>query len=88
MMKLVHNIGAAAFMTALLLTGSGCQNKESPMEKAGKEVDQAVDKIQPSTAGPAEQAGQTIDKAADKAGQQIEMAGDRIQDAAKGDDKK
>ena len=33
--------------------------------------------------GPAEHAGKEIDKATDKAGQQIEKAGDNIQDAAK-----
>jgi predicted small secreted protein len=37
--------------------------------------------------GPAEGAGKEVDKAVDKAGQQIEKAGDRIQDAAKGDKK-
>lgn len=37
--------------------------------------------------GPAEQAGKTVDQAAEKAGAQIEKAGDRIQDAAKGDKK-
>lgn len=37
--------------------------------------------------GPAERAGKEIDKTMDKAGQQIEKAGDSIQDAAKGDKK-
>ena len=37
--------------------------------------------------GPAEHAGKEVDKAMDKAGQQIEKAGDRIQDAARGDKK-
>ena len=35
--------------------------------------------------GPAERAGQSLDKALDKTGEQVEKAGDRIQDAAKGD---
>ncbi len=35
--------------------------------------------------GPAEQVGKEIDKAVDKAGQQVEKAGERIQEAAKGD---
>jgi hypothetical protein len=38
--------------------------------------------------GPAEHAGKEIDKAVDKAGQQIEKAGEKIQDAAKGTDKR
>lgn len=38
--------------------------------------------------GPAERAGKEADKAMDKVGQQIEKAGDSIQDAAKGEKKK
>jgi predicted small secreted protein len=34
--------------------------------------------------GPAEHAGKVVDKAVEKAGQQIEKAGESIQDAAKG----
>jgi len=37
--------------------------------------------------GPVEHAGKQVDRAMDKAGQQIEKAGDSIQDAAKGDKK-
>ncbi len=38
-------------------------------------------------AGPAEKAGKVVDNATEKAGQQIEKAGDNIQDAAKGNKK-
>lgn len=34
--------------------------------------------------GPAEKAGKAVDNATEKAGQQIEKAGDNMQDAAKG----
>ena len=37
--------------------------------------------------GPAEQAGKSVDKAMDKAGQKLEQAGKDVQDAAKGDKK-
>ncbi len=37
--------------------------------------------------GPAERAGKEVDKVVDKAGQQIEKAGNSIQDAAKGEKK-
>ena len=37
--------------------------------------------------GPAERAGQQIDKAVEQAGQQIEKAGESVQDAAKGEKK-
>jgi hypothetical protein len=42
----------------------------------------------PQKEGPAEHAGKEVDKAMDKAGQQIEKAGEKVQDAAKGDSKK
>ena len=41
----------------------------------------------PQKEGPAERAGKSVDKAMDKAGQQIEKAGERVQDAAKGEKK-
>ena len=37
--------------------------------------------------GPAELAGKEVDKAVDKVGQQLEKAGDKIQDAAQGNKK-
>lgn len=37
--------------------------------------------------GPAEQAGKGLDKATEKVGEQIEKAGDNIQDTAQGDKK-
>lgn len=37
--------------------------------------------------GPAERAGKAVDNATDKVGQQIEKAGDSIQDSAKGNGK-
>jgi len=48
-------ISAVIVMTALLAVLSGCEKKEGPMEKAGKEVDKA-----------AVSAGQQIEKAGDK----------------------
>lgn len=42
----------------------------------------------PQKEGPAEHAGKQVDKAMDKAGQQIEKAGEKVQDAAKGENKK
>ena len=37
--------------------------------------------------GPAEQAGKSVDKAMDQAGQKLEQAGKDVQDTAKGDKK-
>lgn len=41
----------------------------------------------PQKEGPGERAGKAVDKAVDKTGQQLEKAGESIQDAAKGDKK-
>jgi len=56
---------AAAAVVAVLIGLCGCQKEEGPMERAGKQVDKAVDKT----------------------GQQIEKAGQSIQDTAKGNKK-
>ena len=60
-----HQIVIGTILAAsMLLAGvSGCQKQEGPMERAGKEADQAAGKV----------------------GQQIEKAGEKIQDAAKRD---
>lgn len=41
----------------------------------------------PQKEGPAQRAGKSVDKAMEKAGQNIEKAGESVQDAAKGDKK-
>jgi len=54
MMKLRKSVGAALVMSALLAALFGCQKQEGPAERAGKEVDKAVEKV-----------GQQIEKAGD-----------------------
>ena len=53
-MKLGRSLGAVLIMSALLAALSGCQKQEGPAEKAGKEVDKAVEKT-----------GQQLEKAGD-----------------------
>jgi hypothetical protein len=67
MMKSNKSVAAAvAVAVAVLIAGLyGCQKQEGPAERAGKQVDKAVD----------------------KAGEQIKKAGESIQDTAKGDKK-
>jgi len=60
-----HMSVAAAAAVAVLIGLCGCEKQQGPMERAGKQVDKAVDKT----------------------GQQIEKAGESIQDAAKGNKK-
>jgi hypothetical protein len=61
MIKFAKTIGAAVFMGALLVALSGCDKDEGPMERAGKEVDQAVEK----TGQQMEKAGDAIKDAAE-----------------------
>ena len=65
MIKPGKALSALVLVSAFFVSAYGCQEKEGPVEKAGKEVD----------------------KAAAAVGQQIEKAGENIQDAAKGEKK-
>jgi hypothetical protein len=84
-MKNNRSLSTALLISALLFALPGCQKPEGPLEKAGKEVDQAVENFGQPKAGPAEKAGQAVDDAAEKTGQKIEQAGEHVQDAAKGE---
>ena len=63
-MKISQIFSTALILSASIVVLSACQ-KEGPMERAGKDLDKAVESV----------------------GQQVEKAGDSIQDAAKGDKK-
>lgn len=54
MFKLGKPFGAAVVLSAMLAVSFGCQKQEGPAERAGKEVDKAVEKT-----------GQQIEKAGD-----------------------
>ncbi|MDP2172037.1 MAG: hypothetical protein Q8J96_16635 [Rhodocyclaceae bacterium] len=54
-MKPINSVSAALLMSALLVALSGCQKQEGPAERAGKSVDQTIEK-----------AGQQIEKAGEK----------------------
>ena len=45
MNTLVKTLGAALAIGILFVTLPGCQKQEGPVERAGKQVDQAVDKV-------------------------------------------
>ena len=84
-LKFTQTITAFLLVSACIFTLSGCEKPEGPLEKAGKEVDQAVENFGQPKAGPVERAGQAVDDAAEKTGEKIENAGEQVQDAAKGD---
>jgi vacuolar-type H+-ATPase subunit H len=76
MTKISRSVIAVLVLSALVAGLSGCHKKEDSAERAGKEIDKAVDKT-----------GQGINKAVEKAGEKIEKAGEKMQDAAKGEKK-
>jgi predicted small secreted protein len=84
-MKFAQTIRAFLIVSACFFALPGCEKPEGPLEKAGKEVDQAVENFGQPKAGPVEKAGQAVDDAAERAGEQIEKTGEQVQDAAKGD---
>lgn len=53
--KIVTTCGVALVVGALLATLPACQKQQGPAERAGKEVDQAADKV-----------GQQLEKTGDK----------------------
>jgi hypothetical protein len=72
MTKISRSIITALVVGILVAGLSGCQKKEGPAERAGKEIDKTAEKT-----------GQHIDNAAKKVGETMEQAGDKIKDAAK-----
>lgn len=72
MTKIGRSVIAAMVLGILAAGVSGCNKKEGPMERAGKEVDKAAEKT-----------GQNFDKAVEKAGKKIEKAGEKIKDSVK-----
>ena len=55
MITLAKTLGIALVIGVLFVTLPGCQQQEGPVERAGKQVDQTVDKV-----------GQQIEKAGEK----------------------
>lgn len=72
MTKIGRSFIAAMIVATLFAALAGCQKKEGPAERIGREMDKA-----------AEKAGKQLEKAADKVGEKIEEAGGKIRDAAK-----
>ena len=72
MTKIGKSVIAALVLGTLVAGLSGCQKKEGPAERAGKEIDKATEKT-----------GKEIDKAVEKAGEKMKKAGENMKDAAK-----
>jgi hypothetical protein len=65
---MIRVLGSALLVMGVAFVGVGCE-REGPVEKAGKKVDQAVeeakDKLNPE--GPVEKAGKKVDQAVEEA---------------------
>jgi ABC-type branched-subunit amino acid transport system substrate-binding protein len=72
----------AALLAALAMAVSvGCTEQQSgPAEKAGKEIDQAVEKAGQETQSTLEKAGDYTSEKVDQAGEQLEQAGEKMQE--------
>jgi hyperosmotically inducible protein len=82
-MKISKTTAAALTVCALL---GACQ-KEGPAERAGKQIDQAMNRAGKQIDQAMNKAGKQLDQAANDAGKAMEKAGKKVQRAAK-DDKK
>ena len=72
MTKIGRSFIATLVLGTLFVALAGCQKKEGPAERAGKEMDRAAEKT-----------GKELEKAADKVGDTLKEAGGKIKDAAK-----
>lgn len=67
-----------AALAGLLLLEGGCR-EEGPAEKAGRKVDEAVEKLKHGDEGTLEKAGRKLDEAVDEVGEAIEELGEDLQ---------
>lgn len=72
MTKIGRSLFAALILGILVVAVSGCEKKEGPMERTGKEIDKAVEKT-----------GQHMNKAVEKTGEKIEEAGDKVKESVR-----
>ncbi len=63
----------------LALGAAGCR-EEGPAEKAGKKLDEVVDRVRHGDEGALEKAGRKLDEAVDEVGEALEDLGEEIQD--------
>jgi hypothetical protein len=72
MTKISRSVLAALILGILIVAVTGCEKKEGPMERTGREMDKATEKT-----------GQQINKAVEKTGEKIEKTGDKVKDSVR-----
>lgn len=75
--------GLGLLALALLLPLLSACEREGPAERAGEQIDEAVEQIRDPDQGPAERTGErideTIEKAKEETGEAIEQAGETLE---------
>jgi hypothetical protein len=73
-----------ALAAALSATALACR-EEGPAEKAGRKMDEAIDKLRYGDEGAIEKAGRKVDEAIESAGDEIEELRQKAAEAIEGD---
>jgi hypothetical protein len=73
----MHRVGPVVLSCVVALAlGAGCR-EEGAVEKAGKKLDRALEKLAHPNEGPLERAGRKTDEALEEARRALEEAGER-----------
>jgi hypothetical protein len=84
--KTWKNVWGAVGLIALLALGSaGCQQEEGPLEKAGRQLDEAAEEVADKARelageGPMERFGRKLDRAAGDVKEAVHEAGESIEE--------
>jgi hypothetical protein len=82
----MHRSLALRLALAAALAGSALAcREEGPAEKAGRKMDEAVDKLRYGDEGAIEKAGRKVDEAIEEAGDEIEELREKTAEAIEGD---
>ncbi len=75
-MKVVVSVTA---VMAFVISFSGCQKQEGPMEKAGKKVDESVEAAKDAV----KKAGQKVSEGAEKTKEAVKNAAEKVEEKVK-----
>ncbi len=82
MRRIGRALGVGLWVSALAIGASGCQ-EEGTAEKAGKQVDELVDRLRYGDEGDLEKAGrklgEAVDHAVEETGEALEELGEELQ---------
>jgi len=75
----MRNLLLIPALAALALFATGCE-KQGPAERAGEQMDEALDEVKEGM----EEAGEEVQEAAEEAGDELKEAGEEVKDAVDG----